>query len=87
MSLAPGSRSPTPTPGVEGEEGGVTRKASTASNASDKRRKKLAAPGAKGGRPRVESRSVTPDHPSPLARESSTSSSQLGSASVGPANP
>ncbi|KAK5660461.1 hypothetical protein OQA88_13007 [Cercophora sp. LCS_1] len=86
MSLTPGSRSPTPTPGIEVEEGGVSRKASTASNASDKRRKKLAAPGAKGGRPRVESRSVTPDHPSPLARESSTSS-QLGSASAGPATP
>ncbi|KAK0714846.1 Spo7-like protein-domain-containing protein [Lasiosphaeris hirsuta] len=72
MSTVAGSRSstPAPTPMLEVDEGSVSRKASTASNASDKRRKKLAAPGAKN-RPRVESRSVTPDNPSPLAKESS----------------
>ncbi len=58
------SRSPTPTIEVD-EAGGVARKASTASNASDKRRKK---------RPTVDSRSVTPEIPSPLAKESSFSS-------------
>ncbi|KAK1752087.1 Spo7-like protein-domain-containing protein [Echria macrotheca] len=56
MSAGTTSRSSTPSPGAEGEDIGLSRKASTASNASDKRRKKLVAPGAKS-RPRVESRS------------------------------
>lgn len=74
MSMSTTSRSstptPTPTPTAELEEPAVSRKASTASNASDKRRKKLSAAGAKN-RPRGESRSVTPDIPSPLAKQSS----------------
>jgi hypothetical protein len=66
------SRSQTPT--IELEEGsGVTRKASTASNASDKRRKKLSSGSRSGKRPGTDSRSVTPDIPSPLAKESSFS--------------
>ncbi|KAK3319287.1 Spo7-like protein-domain-containing protein [Apodospora peruviana] len=77
-SIAPRS----PTPPAEDESGGtVSRKGSTASNASEKRRKKLAS-GSKG-RPRVDSRSVTPDIPSPLAKQSSFS--DLGS-SPSPAN-
>lgn len=77
MSTGTGSRSstPAPTPVIEVDEAGVTRKASTASNASDKRRKKLSVAGSKN-RPRVESRSVTPDNPSPLGRESSFGSSR-----------
>ena len=69
MSGTP-SRSPTPT--AEADEFGVTRKASTASNASDKRRKKLSGAGSRTQkRPAAESRSLTPDMPSPLAQESS----------------
>ncbi|KAK4192409.1 Spo7-like protein-domain-containing protein [Podospora australis] len=60
----PGSRSTTPT--LDVEVGSVARKASTSSsNASDKKRKKLGS-GTKT-RPRVESRSVTPEMSSPLA--------------------
>jgi hypothetical protein len=72
MSAA-SSRSATPT--AELEEAGVSRKSSTASNASDKRRKKVAAAG-RGSqkRPAVETRSLTPEIPSPLAKESSFSS-------------
>jgi hypothetical protein len=76
MSSVHGSRTPTPKLEVEEHLGGVTRKSSTSSDASDKKRKKLAA-GAKN-RPRVESRSVTPEIPSPLARETTPRS---GSAS------
>lgn len=68
---ATSSRSPTPS--IEVDEAGVSRKASTASSGSDKRRKK-AAPGSLSKtqrRPAVEGRSLTPDNPSPLARESS----------------
>lgn len=68
VSGLPSSRSTTPTPEVD-ELPGVVRKGSTSSNASDKKRKKLSV-GAKS-RPRVESRSLTPETPSPLARESS----------------
>jgi hypothetical protein len=77
------SRSQTPT--VELEEGQVSRKASTASNASDKRRKtttKLSS-GSRPKRPGVESRSVTPDIPSPLAKESSFGSTSGGSGAEG----
>jgi len=73
------SRSSTPTP--EAEEAGVSRKASTASNASDKRRKKLSGSGRTQKRPAAESRSLTPEIPSPLARESSL----VGTASSGTA--
>jgi hypothetical protein len=71
------SRSQTPTVELE-EAAGVTRKASTASNASDKLRKKLSSGSRTQKRP--ESRSVTPDIPSPLAKESSfgTTSSKEG---------
>lgn len=86
-SMSTGSRSttPAPTPALEVDESGVVRKASTASNASDKKRKKLAPAGGKG-RPRVESRSVTPDNPSPLAREASMGST-LGGTSGGSLSP
>lgn len=57
-----------PTPPVEGEEsGGISRRGS---NASEKKKKRLSSQ-TKSGRPRVESRSVTPDISSPLAKESS----------------
>lgn len=75
-----------PTPSIEVDEPSVTRKASSASNASDKRRKKL---GSSSGsftktqkRPSAEGRSLTPDNPSPLARES-TISSEASTGSVG----
>jgi hypothetical protein len=76
MSGAPGPRSTTPTHEVE-ELPGVVRKGSTSSNASDKKRKKLSV-GSKS-RPRVESRSVTPEIPSPLAKESSPASADAAS--------
>ncbi|KAK0712158.1 Spo7-like protein-domain-containing protein [Apiosordaria backusii] len=67
---APGSRSTTPTLEVDDQHllGVVTRKASTSSIASEKKRKKPSS--ATKARPRVESRSVTPEITSPLARES-----------------
>ncbi|KAK3994839.1 Spo7-like protein-domain-containing protein [Cladorrhinum sp. PSN332] len=54
-----GSRSSTPTPTLEVEDGqflGVARKASTGSTASEKKRKKLGGSTTKSPRPRVESR-------------------------------
>lgn len=71
MSGSPGSRSTTPTLEAE-EHPGISRKGSTSSNASEKKRKKLSV-GAKS-RPRVESRSVTPEIPSPLGKGSSLGS-------------
>ncbi|KAL1887569.1 Nem1-Spo7 phosphatase regulatory subunit [Sporothrix stenoceras] len=83
------SRSGTPTLDVDDtSEAVVTRKTSTGSSASERRRKKSTASGATGSsaraagsgtgarRPAVtsDSRSVTPDFPSPLAKESSFSS-------------
>ncbi|EGY13956.1 Sporulation-specific protein spo7 like [Verticillium longisporum] len=65
------SRSPLP---ADGEDAPVSRKASTASNASDKKRRNKLSTSSKPKRPNVESRSVTPDIPSPLARESSVAS-------------
>jgi hypothetical protein len=80
------SRSPTPglagLAGLEGaaaEEaaGSVSRKASTASTASDKkRRNKLSTSVAKPKRPAPDSRSVTPDIPSPLATESAVAAAE-----------
>ncbi|KAI0478485.1 Spo7-domain-containing protein [Xylariaceae sp. FL0804] len=70
------SRSPTPP--LEPEEVGVSRRGSTASNASEKRRKKHPAPGSRAKRPGIDSRSVTPEFPSPLARESSAGSDTFG---------
>lgn len=65
----PSSRSPTP--GLETREGNSSRRSS---NASEKRKKNLSPSGSKSGkRPGIESRSVTPEVPSPLARESSVS--------------
>lgn len=65
----PSSRSPTP--GLEVREGSSSRRSS---NASEKRKKNLSTSGSKSGkRPGVESRSITPEFPSPLARESSVS--------------
>ncbi|TDZ30996.1 Sporulation-specific protein spo7 [Colletotrichum spinosum] len=74
------SRSMTPSTAALGDDvdGSVSRKASTGSNASDKRRKKLGSV-SKSKRPSMESRSVTPEIPSPLARESSVTRSESGS--------
>ncbi|OLN97565.1 Sporulation-specific protein spo7 [Colletotrichum chlorophyti] len=75
------SRSITPSvaaAAVEDTDGTVSRKASTGSNASEKRKKKLSSV-SKTKRPNAESRSVTPDIPSPLARESSVSRGDSGS--------
>ncbi|KAM0350196.1 hypothetical protein ACHAPU_003361 [Fusarium lateritium] len=60
------TRSPTPT--VDGEEPQVNRRSSSGS--ISKGRKRLST-SAKPKRPGNDSRSVTPDYPSPLARESS----------------
>lgn len=79
------SRSPTPTleadEGQKLEPGGVVRKSSTASNASDHKRRKKPSVSAKSSsssistrRPTVDSRSVTPEIPSPLARANSGTS-------------
>lgn len=73
------TRSPTPT--VEMDEAGVSRRPSTASNASERRKKKSGLSSAKGSLRRADSRSVTPDCPSPLSRESSVASdASLGQA-------
>lgn len=80
------SRSPTP-PVIESEDSGgsgaaaaaaasTTRRGSTTANAPGGRRKKHLATASKSKRPGVEGRSLTPETPSPLARESSS----LGSA-------
>lgn len=71
-STSAGSR--TPTPPVELEQSGVSRKASTGSNASDKRRKKHLSTGSKSRRSAADSQSVMPENPSPLARGSSVDS-------------
>ncbi|KAJ4294889.1 Nem1-Spo7 phosphatase regulatory subunit [Collariella sp. IMI 366227] len=76
ISTTTGSRSTTPTLEVD-EHPGISRKGSLSSNSSEKKRKKPAA-GAKA-RPRVESRSVTPEIPSPLAKESSSVSADVTS--------
>ncbi|KAL2165078.1 hypothetical protein VTH06DRAFT_374 [Thermothelomyces fergusii] len=69
-SVSAGVHSPrTPASKADGEDhAGIARKGGSSSDASDKKRKKPAA-GAKS-RPRVESRSTTPETPSPLAKES-----------------
>lgn len=61
-------RSQTPT--LEMDDGLVGRRMSSGSNGSDKRRKKLG-PGSRPKRPGIESRSVTPEIPSPLTRDAS----------------
>ncbi|KAI2629504.1 Spo7-domain-containing protein [Xylaria nigripes] len=67
-------RSRTPTPPVEMEDTSISRKASTSSNASDKRRKKQMSSGSRSKRGGADSQSVTPEVPSPLARGSSIDS-------------
>ncbi|TPX18928.1 uncharacterized protein E0L32_011406 [Thyridium curvatum] len=66
------SRAPTPT--IEVDESGVARKASNASSGSEKRRKKtMSGSGPRSmKRPGIDSRSVTPEMSSPLAKESSS---------------
>ncbi|KAI5921521.1 Spo7-like protein-domain-containing protein [Camillea tinctor] len=65
------------TPPVDAEEGVAARKASFSSNTPDKRRKKgHLSSGSKSRRSGVDSRSVTPEFPSPLARESSVGSEE-----------
>jgi hypothetical protein len=84
MSAMPGMPSRSPTPSVEVDEPSVSRKASTASNASDKRRKKVSSVSRSQRRPTVESRSLTPEIPSPLSKQSSFSSvASSGSVSDG----
>ena len=68
------SRSQTPVLEVSVEEGhaAATRKARSASNASEKRRRKQSSISTRPKRPGTESRSVTPEFPSsPLAKEAS----------------
>ncbi|KAI1102345.1 Spo7-domain-containing protein [Jackrogersella minutella] len=67
----------TPTPPVESEEGGRSRRGSMASITSEKRRKKHLSTSSRAKRPGAESRSVTPEFTSPLARESSVGSSEV----------
>ncbi|KAI1741247.1 Spo7-like protein-domain-containing protein [Xylaria scruposa] len=64
----------TPTPPVDSDEISISRKASTASNASDKRRKKHLSTGSKSKRGGMDSQSAAPENPSPLARGSSVDS-------------
>jgi hypothetical protein len=64
-----------PTPPVDSDEGSVSRKASTGSNASDRRRKKHVSTSSRSKRSGIDSQSVTPEFPSPLARESNIGSS------------
>jgi hypothetical protein len=73
----------TPTPPVELEEANISRKASTGSNASDKRRKKHLSTGSRSKRPGIDSQSVTPEFPSPLARESSVGSEAVSDTKAG----
>ncbi|KIH94812.1 spo7-like protein [Sporothrix brasiliensis 5110] len=69
------SRSATPTLDVDDTgESVVTRKTSTGSSASERRRKKSSVSGPRRPAVTSDSRSVTPDIPSPLANESSVSS-------------
>ncbi|KUI63661.1 Sporulation-specific protein spo7 [Cytospora mali] len=63
-----GHSSRSPTPALEVKEGNASRRSS---DASQKRKKAQSTPVKK--RPGVESRSVTPEFPSPLAKESSIS--------------
>ncbi|OTB19787.1 hypothetical protein K445DRAFT_313559 [Daldinia sp. EC12] len=65
-----------PTPPVESEEGSRSRRGSMTSITSEKRRKKHLSTGSRSKRPGVESRSVTPEFTSPLARESSIGASE-----------
>ncbi|KAI0900124.1 Spo7-domain-containing protein [Annulohypoxylon nitens] len=69
------SRSPTPP--VESEEGGRSRRGSVTSLTSEKRRKKHLSTGSRSKRSGVDSRSVTPEFTSPLAKESSIGDSEV----------
>lgn len=82
-----GHSSRSPTPMLDVREGNASRRSS---DASQKRKKALTTPVKSGKRPGVESRSVTPEFPSPLAKDSSISgmtptesSSPLGNARRG----
>ncbi|KAI0111760.1 Spo7-domain-containing protein [Daldinia grandis] len=66
-----------PTPPVESEEGSRSRRGSMNSITSEKRRKKHLSTSSRSKRPGVESRSVTPEFTSPLARESSIGTSEV----------
>ncbi|KAB5545938.1 Spo7-like protein-domain-containing protein [Coniochaeta sp. 2T2.1] len=68
-----GASSRSPTPSIEVDESGVSRRPSNASTSSDKRRKKLSSGSFSKTqrRPAPEGRSLTPEIPSPLAREAS----------------
>ncbi|KAI1345555.1 Spo7-like protein-domain-containing protein [Xylaria sp. FL0043] len=66
-----------PTPPVDSDEASISRKASTGSNAPEKRRKKHLSTGSKSKRAGTDSQSVTPENPSPLARGSSVDSEVL----------
>ncbi|KAI0159646.1 Spo7-domain-containing protein [Xylariaceae sp. FL1272] len=65
-----GGSSRTSTPPVD-SDGGVSRKGSTGSDASEKKRKKHLSTNSKSRRAGIDSRSASPEVPSPLARESS----------------
>ncbi|KAI2607083.1 Spo7-domain-containing protein [Hypoxylon fragiforme] len=71
-----GGSSRSPTPPVDAEEGSHSRRGSMTSNTPGGRRKKHLTTGSRSKRPGVESRSVTPEFPSPLARESSVGSNE-----------
>ncbi|KAI1420304.1 Spo7-like protein-domain-containing protein [Xylaria sp. FL1777] len=60
-----------PTPPVDSDEASISRKASTGSNASEKRRKKHLSTTSRSKRAGADSQSATPENSSPLARGSS----------------
>ncbi|KJZ79821.1 hypothetical protein HIM_00535 [Hirsutella minnesotensis 3608] len=64
------SRSTTPVPDLDDSRTG--RRASSSSVGPDRRRKKALSPGSRSKRPGTESRSVTPEIPSPLTREATS---------------
>ncbi|KAI0889268.1 Spo7-domain-containing protein [Annulohypoxylon maeteangense] len=69
------SRSPTPP--VESEEGGRSRRGSMTSLTSEKRRKKHLSTSSRSKRSGADSRSVTPEFTSPLAKESSVGDNEV----------
>jgi hypothetical protein len=78
------SRSQTPTLDLEDEKMTMTRKASTASNAAgDKQRRKKPPVTTRNRRSGTDSRSVTPEIPSPLIRESSVGGDESGPGETG----
>ncbi|KAI1812764.1 Spo7-domain-containing protein [Poronia punctata] len=73
-SISAGS-SRAPTPPIDSDESGVGRGAGIGSSSSDKRRKRHVSTSSRSKRSGIDSQSVTPEFPSPLARESSVGSS------------